>query len=68
MTTVNMFIHRKDITLIGEIMDELPHARSFRLEKEEGGGIGTTLKLIAATDFNGKPVEVTFEISGVEDW
>ena len=49
-------------------MDELPHARSFRLEKEEGGGIGTTLKLIAATDFNGKPVEVTFEISGVEDW
>jgi hypothetical protein len=63
-----MYLHRKDITLIGEIMDELPNARSFRLECEEGGGIGNTLKLIVTTEFNGRPVEATFEISGVKDW
>jgi len=63
-----MFLHRKDITLIGEIMNEFPNARSFRLENEEGGGIGTTLKLIVATDFKDRPVDITFEIAGVEDW
>jgi len=66
--TAKMFLHRKDITLIGEIMDEFPDARSFRLENEEGGGIGAILKLIVATNLKNKPVEITFEISGVEDW
>jgi len=63
-----MYLHRKDITLIGEIMDELPNARSYRLESEDGSGIGSVLKLIVATELNGKHVEVTFEIAGVEDW
>jgi hypothetical protein len=63
-----MYLHRKDIALIGEIMDELPNAHSYRLECEEGGGIGATLKLIVATELNGRPVEATFEISGVKDW
>ena len=49
-------------------MDEFPDSRSFRLEKEEGGGIGTTLKLIVATELKNKPVEITFEIAGTEDW
>ncbi len=49
-------------------MNEFPNARSFRLENEEGGGIGTTLKLIVATDFKDRPVDITFEIAGVEDW
>jgi len=63
-----MYLHRKDIALIGEIMDELPNAHSYRLECEEGGGIGATLKLIVATELNGRPVDATFEISGVKDW
>ena len=49
-------------------MDKFPDARSFRLENEEGGGIGTTLKLIVATKLKDKPVDITFEIAGVEDW
>jgi hypothetical protein len=63
-----MYLHRKDITLIGEIMDELPDARSYQLKCEDGGGIGNTLKLIVATNFKDKPVEITFEIAGVENW
>ncbi len=63
-----MYLHRKDIALIGEIMDELPNARSYRLECEEGGGIGNILKLIVATELNGRPVKATFEIAGVETW
>jgi hypothetical protein len=63
-----MYLHRKDITLIGEIMDEFPEVTSFRLESEEGGGIGTTLKLIVTTKVVGRPADVTFEIAGVENW
>jgi hypothetical protein len=63
-----MYLHRKDITLIGEIMDEFPDATAYRLENEEGGGIGNTLKLIVTTKVMGRSADVTFEIAGVEDW
>jgi len=63
-----MYLHRKDVKLIGEIMDEFPNAQSFRLDREEGGGIGTTLKLTVTTTIGNRPADVTFEISGVEDW
>ena len=63
-----IYLHRKDIKLIGDIMDEFPEAHSFRLDSEEGGGIGTTLKLTVNTKVFGKDADVTFEISGVEDW
>ncbi len=63
-----MYIHRKDITLIGKIMDEFPDARAFRLDSEEGGGIGSTLKLTVTTEIAGRPADVTFEIAGAENW
>jgi hypothetical protein len=63
-----MYLHRKDITLIGEIMDQFPDARSFRLESEEGSGIGAILKLTVTTEIAGRSADVTFEIAGVEDW
>ena len=63
-----MYLHRKDVKLIGEIMDEFPNAQSFRLDSEEGGGIGTTLKLTVTTTIGSRPADVTFEIAGVEDW
>lgn len=63
-----MYLHRKDITLIGEIMDEFPNAHAFRLDSEEGAGIGNILKLTVTTKIAGRPADVTFEISGVEDW
>jgi hypothetical protein len=63
-----MYIRKKQIKLISDIMDELPNARSFRLVEEGDSGIGSILKLIVESELLGKPVEVTFEISGVEDW
>jgi hypothetical protein len=63
-----MYLHRDDVKLISEIMDEFPDAVSFRLETESGGGIGYTLKLIVATKIKNKDAEVTFEIAGVENW
>jgi hypothetical protein len=63
-----MFLHRDDVKLISEIMDEFPDAVSFRLETESGSGIGYTLKLIVATKIKNKDAEVTFEIAGVENW
>jgi hypothetical protein len=63
-----IYLHRKDITLIGEIMDEFPNAQAFRLDSEEGGGIGAVLKLTVTTNIGGRPADVTFEIAGVEDW
>ena len=63
-----IYLHRKDIKLISEIMAEFPEAHSFRLDSEEGNGIGTTLKLTVNTKVFGKDADVTFEISGVEDW
>jgi hypothetical protein len=63
-----MYIQRKDIELIGDIMDVFPEARSFRLDCEECDGIGNILKLtVAATVFD-READLTFEISGVKDW
>ena len=63
-----MYLHRKDIKLISEIMAEFPEVETFRLVSEEGGGIGTTLKLTITTKVFNRPVDMTFEISGVENW
>ena len=63
-----MYIHRKDIKLISDIMAEFPEANSFRLDSEDGGGIGNILKLTVLTKVFGKDAEITFEISGVKDW
>jgi hypothetical protein len=63
-----MYIQRKDITLIGEIMDEFPDALSYQLDSESQSGIGSILKLTITTKINGRLANVTFEISGVENW
>ena len=63
-----IYLHPKDIKLIGEIMAEFPDAQSFRLDSDNGSGIGSILKLTVTTKILGKLADVTFEISGVEEW
>lgn len=63
-----MYISREDIKLISDIMNDLPSAKSFRLEEDTSSGIGQILKLIVTTQMMNREVEVTFEISGVENW
>ena len=63
-----MYLHPDDVKLIGEIMAEFPGAESFRLDSDSSSGIGTTLTLTVTTKINNRRAEVTFEISGVENW
>jgi hypothetical protein len=63
-----MYIHRKDVKIISDIMAEFPEARSFRLDCKECDGIGDILMLTVMTKVFGKDAEVTFEITGVKDW
>jgi hypothetical protein len=63
-----MYITRKNIEKIAEIMDEHPDATSFELTTSGQTGIGSIMKLTMKTTIAGRLCEVTTEISGVEDW
>ena len=63
-----MYLHRDDLKLISEIMAEFPEVETFRLDSDSSSGIGSTLKLIVTTKVMGRMADVTFEISGVENW
>jgi hypothetical protein len=63
-----MFITRKDVEKILEIIDKFPDATSYRLQNENQSGIGSIFSLIIDTNINNTDVEVKVEISGVEDW
>lgn len=63
-----IYLHPDDVKMISEIMSEFPDADSFRLNSDSSSGIGTTMTLTVSTRINNRPAEVTFEISGVEDW
>ena len=63
-----MYLSREDVKLILEIMDEFPDARSFKLKNDDSSGIGSILSLTVETKVNDRDAEVTFEISGVENW
>lgn len=63
-----MYIHRKDIEKILEVMNEYPDARSYQLEETGQSGIGSILTLVIDTKLNDRDVNVSVEISGVENW
>ena len=63
-----MYLHREDLKLISEIVAEFPEVETFRLDSDSSSGIGSTLKLIVTTKVMGRMADVTFEISGVENW
>lgn len=63
-----MYLTKKDVEKMLEVMDRFPEAKSFRLEQEGGSGIGTITTMTIDTNINGYEGEFTVEISGVEDW
>jgi hypothetical protein len=63
-----MFLHRKDIELISEIVAEFPDIQTFKIDSDSTSGIGTIVKLTLTTKVMGRDADVTFEISGVKDW
>lgn len=63
-----MYLHKEDLKLISEIVAEFPEVETFKLESDNSSGIGTVLKLIVTTKVMGRDADITFEISGVENW
>ncbi len=63
-----MYLHKDDLKLISEIVAEFPEVDTFKLESDNSSGIGSVLKLIVTTKVMGRDADVTFEISGVENW
>lgn len=63
-----MYITKKDVEKILDVMNKFPEAQSFKLEETGHSGIGSVTNLIVHTKMNGLNGEFTVEISGVEDW
>ena len=63
-----MYLHKEDLKLISEIVAEFPEVETFKLESDNSSGIGSILKLVVTTKVLGRDADITFEISGVENW
>ena len=63
-----MYLHKDDLKLISEIVAEFPEVETFRLESDNSNGIGSILKLVVTTKVLGRDADITFEISGAENW
>ena len=65
-----LIIERKDIEVIGDIMDLFPEAQSygaFRLHSEQVGGIGSVLKLKVSAKVFDRDAELVFNITDMGD-
>ena len=63
-----MFLHRKDIEKIKEILDKFQDVDTFELEQSGHSGIGSVTTMTFAQNINGLSGSFDVEISGVEDW
>ena len=58
-----MYIQRKDIEKIAELMDKFPDAHTYELETENRSAIGTYMYLIITDNFNGVFGDLKVEVS-----
>lgn len=63
-----MYITRKDVEKILEVMEKFPIEESYCLETGVQSGIGNIMTLTVPTIINGIKGKFTTEISGVENW
>jgi len=63
-----MYIRRKDIEKILELMDTFPDAHAYQLEVEQTSAIGTNVYLIITDNFNAVFGNLKVEVSGVDNW
>lgn len=63
-----MYLHRKDIEKIVEVLEKFPDLHTFELVHDNSSGIGSYVAI--RFDHNVNDVKGTFEVevSGVEDW
>ena len=63
-----MFLHRKDIEKIKDVLEKFPNVEVFELDADTASGIGTILTMTFAQKVNGMCGSFDVEISGVGDW
>lgn len=63
-----MYITKKDVEKILEVMNKFPKDTTYLLESDSSSGIGSTMTLTLQTTIEGLAGEFTVEIGGVEDW
>ena len=63
-----MYINKRDVEKILEVMNKFPDAESFALAHEASSGIGSVITLTIRTQVNELDGEFSVEIAGVENW
>ena len=63
-----MFLNRKDIDKIKEVLDQFPTVDVFELDQDSSSGIGSVTVMSFAHEVNGVIGNFTIEVSGVEEW
>jgi len=63
-----MFLHRKDIEKIKNVLERFPDVEVFELNADTSSGIGTIVTMTFAQEVNGMRGSFDVEISGVEAW
>ena len=63
-----MYLNRKDIDKIKDILDKFENIQSFELNQSRHSGIGSVTEMSFEHEINEVRTKVTVEISGVENW
>lgn len=63
-----MYLHRKDIDKILDVLKKFPDVETFEIEQSNHSGIGSITTMTFSQTVNETDCELTVEISGVEDW
>ena len=63
-----MFLTRKDIEKIKDVLDQFPDLDSFELEQDSSSGIGSVTSMTFAREINGLRGSFQIEVSGIENW
>lgn len=63
-----MYLNRKDIEKIQEILIKFPNVESFKIDSDTSSGIGSYITMTFDQEVNGMKGSFEIEISGVEDW
>lgn len=63
-----MYLHRKDIDTILDVLAKFPKVETFELKQDSSSGIGSITTLSFDTEVNGVNGNFVVEIDGVEDW
>jgi len=64
----NIFLTRKDIEKIKEVLDQFPDLDVFELEQDSSSGIGSITTMTFAREIGGLRGSFEIEVSGIKDW